>query len=329
MFWRPYVSVAKRRALAAKEATRHAKQGAPLTPVAVGGRAIASTFWGQAWCENLEQYSDFENRLPRGRTYVRNGSVIDLKVERGEVKALVMGSELYRVSVKVKAVPGARWKALCRDCAQGIDSLVELLQGRFAKGVMERICAPGKGLFPAPPELELSCSCPDYASMCKHVAATLYGVGARLDSKPELLFELRGADHGELVRGAGARAVAVNEAPKSARVLEGEGLSEVFGIELAEASAESRGAEGGDEAPAAPVKRKVASAAKAPVRPRGRAKAQELGGKPGGRAPPRGKPKKSASERGDGNPAAIAEVTKRLDALARTYGGVGARRRGR
>ena len=168
------------------------KKGQSVSPVIIEGRAIVKTFWGRAWCENLERYSDFANRLPRGRTYVRNGSVIDLQIAPGEIKALVSGSEIYKVAVKVSPVSKARWQSICTDCAGAVDSLIELLQGRFSKGVMERVCRQKSGLFPSPDEIKLSCSCPDGADMCKHVAAALYGVGARFDEKPRLLFTLRG-----------------------------------------------------------------------------------------------------------------------------------------
>ena len=161
------------------------------------GAPLPRTFWGKAWCENLESYRDYENRLPRGRTYVRNGSVVDLQIAPLEVTAMVSGSELYTVKISIKAMPKAQWQSLCRDCAGGIDSLVELLQGRFSKGVMERLCRQDNGLFPKPSEIRFSCSCPDSASMCKHVAAVLYGVGSRLDEQPELLFRLRAVDHSE------------------------------------------------------------------------------------------------------------------------------------
>ena len=189
--WKSYVPVAKRRQHAALCIKKLAKKGMAVAPVIVEGRTIARTFWGKSWCENLERYSDYESRLPRGRTYVRNGSVVDLKIARGEIAAMVSGSEVYTVRIAIKAASPSVWKALCEDCAGSIDSLVELLQGRFSKGVMERVCLPGKGLFPTPEEIKLSCSCPDWADMCKHVAAVLYGVGARLDASPELLFILR------------------------------------------------------------------------------------------------------------------------------------------
>jgi hypothetical protein len=231
--WRPYVPVGLRRAKAAREMAKLQKKGHPVSPVRIEGRTIAKTFWGRSWCENLERYSDFSNRLPRGRTYLRNGSVVDLQVTPGAVSARVSGSSLYRVEVKVSSVPKARWRALCKDCSSGIDSLVELLQGRFSKGVMERICRQKTGLFPSPAKIEFSCSCPDWASMCKHVAAVLYGVGARLDARPELLFALRKVDEKDLIARAGVGVALVKKGPAAGKLLEVDGLSELFGIELA------------------------------------------------------------------------------------------------
>lgn len=230
--FKPYVPVAERRRQAAREMEKRKKKGHAVSPVVIEGRAISRTFWGKAWCDNLERYSDFANRLPRGRTYVRNGSVVDLQISPGEVKALVSGSEIYEVAVKVSAVPKARWSSICGDCAGAIDSLVELLQGRFSTGVMERICQQKTGLFPAPAELEFSCSCPDWASMCKHVAAVFYGIGARLDEKPELLFELRKVDEKDLIAKAGKGLPLAKKGPAEERVLAADGLSELFGLEM-------------------------------------------------------------------------------------------------
>lgn len=232
--WKPYVSAAERRKKAEKAAARAKKANANLSPVTASRGAIAKTFWGKAWCDNLERYSDYANRLPRGRTYVRNGSVIDLKVTEGEVQAQVVGSSLYKVAVSVIAVPGKRWQSISADCAGSIDSLVELLQGRLSKAVMERICTPNTGLFPAPQEIRFSCSCPDWASMCKHVAAVLYGVGARLDEQPELIFTLRRVDAKDLVTQAGAGLPKSKQAPTAGKVLEEALLADVFGIEMAD-----------------------------------------------------------------------------------------------
>jgi uncharacterized Zn finger protein len=242
--WRPYVSAAERRRQAASEMAKLKKKGHPVSPVVVDGRAIVKTFWGKAWCENLERYSDFENRLPRGRTYVRNGSVIDLQIAPGEIKALVSGSEIYKVKVKVAPVAKARWQSICKDCAGAIESLIELLQGRFSKGVMERVCRQKTGLFPSPDEIQLSCSCPDWADMCKHVAAVLYGIGARLDQQPDLIFRLHNVDEKELIARAGTALPQAKKAPPASKILGGEDLSVLFGLDMAQGTGADSGSRG-------------------------------------------------------------------------------------
>src|SRR5262244_3372193 len=232
--WQPYVSVAEKRRRAEREVAKLKKRGQAIAPVRIEGRTIAKSFWGQSWCTNLERYSDFENRLPRGRTYVRNGSVVDLQIAKGEVHAFVAGSELYKIKIGIAPVKARRWKSICRDCAGSIDSLVELLQGRFAKAVMDRVCRQGDGLFPSPDEIELSCTCPDWADMCKHVAAALYGVGARLDEKPQLLFVLRGVDENELLAGAGDDISLTKAMTATANVLDDSEVAALFGLEMAE-----------------------------------------------------------------------------------------------
>lgn len=255
--WRPYVPVAQRKRQAADQAAKLAKKGQILSPIVIEGRTIARTFWGKSWCENLERYSDYANRLPRGRTYVRNGSVIDLKIARGEVTALVSGSSVYKVKIAIKPVSRTLWTALCKDCAGSIDSLVELLRGHFSTSVMERVCLPKKGLFPSPKDIQLACSCPDWADMCKHVAATLYGVGARLDHSPELLFVLRDVDHKELVSRAGNGAVFTKKPSSSKRIMDGGDVASIFGLEM-EAGEEEKGL-----APARSSSRKKATASSA------------------------------------------------------------------
>ncbi len=236
--FRPYVSVAQRRRKAEAAAKKMAKKGRPLAPINLASRKIAATFWGKAWCDNLESYSDYANRLPRGRSYVRNGSVIDLRITSGKVEALVQGSELYKIAIGFRALPPKRWKEFKACCAGKITNLLDLLQGRLSKEILSDITAHGAGLFPAPGEIELDCSCPDWADMCKHVAAALYGVGARLDEKPDLFFTLRGVDMQELITAASATATApATGVPAGDGALAGADLTEIFGVEIESAPA--------------------------------------------------------------------------------------------
>ena len=230
--WHPYVPVAEKRRLAQVKLAKLRKQGQFLASVTIEGRKIAKSFWGQSWCTNLERYSDYAYRLPRGRSYARNGFVIDLQIAKGTITARVSGSDLYNVKIAIAPVGAANWKAICRDCSGTIDSLVELLQGHLAKGVMDRVCREGDGLFPSPSEIKLSCSCPDWADMCKHVAAALYGIGARLDDQPQLLFVLRGVDEHELLASAGRDVSLTTAAPS--KVLDGGDVAALFGLEMAE-----------------------------------------------------------------------------------------------
>jgi uncharacterized Zn finger protein len=233
--WPKYVPVAERRAEAARAQTAHEKTtGKAMSPVRIDGRTIAESFWGKAWCTNLESYSDYSNRLPRGRTYVRNGSVFHLEIAKGAIHARVQGSSTYTVDIKVAELAPKMWKAIAHESAGEVESLIELLKGKIAKSVMEIVTRKETGLFPKPKQISLSCSCPDYATMCKHVAAVLYGVGARLDASPALLFTLRGVDPMDLVATATSARAAPKAARKGARILESTKLGDVFGIEIDE-----------------------------------------------------------------------------------------------
>ena len=232
-FWPRYVPVAERRAKAERQKERLRKKGEKLDSVVIAGRAIARTFWGKGWCDHLEGHCDFWNRLGRGRDYVRNGSVCDLVIEPGRVRARVAGNDLYRVEIGIKKLPPARWKAIRQASTGRIDSVVELLQGRLSDAVMRVMTHPANGLFPRGNEIEMACSCPDYAVMCKHVAAALYGVGARLDDRPELLFVLRGVDTAELFDEAVESGVVTKTRGRSGpSALEGYDLAEIFGVEI-------------------------------------------------------------------------------------------------
>jgi len=225
--YRPYVPVAARRAQGRRELEKLQAKGHVIEPLgALTHRSkIATSFWGASWCQHLEAFSDYENRLPRGRTYVRHGTIT----------ALVQGSDLYRQTIQVSPLPPKNWKSLQSRCGGRIGSLIELLQGRISGEIMGIVTDPSDGLFPKPREITFSCSCPDWASMCKHIAAVLYGVGARLDSRPELLFTLRGVDHHDLIATAGADATLGASAPTTGsrrRTLDPAHLVDVFGIDL-------------------------------------------------------------------------------------------------
>lgn len=232
----PYISVAERRRRGAAAAAKLAKRtGRPPAPIVIQGRAIATTFWGLAWCKNLEAYSDYANRLPRGRTYARNGSVVDLEITTGRVKALVQGSSLYKIQITFGTLPGPRWNTFKQRSAGRVTNLLDLLQGRLSKEILSDLTQRDTGLFPSPSEIRMSCSCPDSASLCKHLAAVLYGVGARLDHQPELFFTLRGVDVGELIAKVTAEVAGVGAASVGAAGsdgLAGEDLSALFGVDL-------------------------------------------------------------------------------------------------
>jgi uncharacterized Zn finger protein len=228
-----YVSVAERRANAAREMDKLRKKGQVVTPVVIEGRKIATTFWGKAWCDHLESFSDFANRLPRGRTYVRNGSVVDLQILPGGITAHVAGSDLYTVTIDITPLAAPRWAQLRGRCAGEIGSLIDLLKGKLSDGVMRVMTARDDGLFPAPAQIRMDCSCPDYAGMCKHIAAVLYGVGARLDLQPELLFRLRDVDHTELITQAADVSKLTTRSGSKRKTIAADELGDVFGIDIA------------------------------------------------------------------------------------------------
>jgi len=292
--WRPYVPVAQRQANAARQLPRRLGRGVTPEPVTIQGVQISRTFWGQAWCRHLESFSDFSNRLPRGRTYVRNGSVCHLRIGKGKIDALVCGSELYTVVIRVKALPGKLWTDIKRRCAGQIASLLDLLKGRLSDGVMAVVTHRQRGLFPQPGEITMQCSCPDWAVMCKHIAAVLYGVAARLDQAPDLLFALRGVDHEELVQ---AEVTAVPTGKGTGRRLPSGGLEEIFGIELAPVAVANppsgprsafrsrrvaRRARSGSVDPAPPARRREAAAAKPPRSAGPKSPRKRAGAKPPG-----------------------------------------------
>jgi len=232
-----YVSVAEKKAKAANKLKQLKKQMPDIKPVILEGNTLARTWWGKAWNKNLERYADYSNRIGRGRSYVRHGTVLDLKISAGKVTALVQGTRAkpYKVTITIKAISNTNWSVIKKQCEGQLKSLQDLLAGKFPKELAEIFFTEGKGLFPNPQEISFSCSCPDWASMCKHVAATLYGIGARLDEDPSLFFKLREANTEDLI----ARAIKdktgellAKTKTKSNRVIDDADLSDIFGIDM-------------------------------------------------------------------------------------------------
>jgi len=226
------LTVGEQRQAARKKSRELEKSGEMLEPLPdrSEGRQLVKTFWGKAWCQHLESFSDYANRLGRGRSYARNGQVIHLGIEPGFIYAMVMGSELYEIMIRIEPLPKGKWESIQKACRGKIASLVALLRGEISDEVMQVVANRETGLFPSPKEIRLDCNCPDYADLCKHLAAVLYGVGIRLDEKPELLFVLRGVDHEELL--VVEKAAEMTRGRKGRKRLNAAGVKAIFGIEL-------------------------------------------------------------------------------------------------
>jgi uncharacterized Zn finger protein len=237
-YYLEYVTKAEREKMAQKTIEKLKKKGkAELAPVIITGRQLARTWWGKAWNDNLERYSDYSNRIGRGRSYVRNGAVLDLKIEQGIIKALVQGSikKPYEVEITIRPLSPEVWEKIRIACEGKIESLPELIDGKFPPGLSELFTAQGSGLFPAPKEISFKCSCPDWAVMCKHVAAVLYGIGARLDEDPTLFFTLRAVDIHDLISKAiqsKTQTMLSKSGATSRRILEDADIASMFGVEV-------------------------------------------------------------------------------------------------
>lgn len=233
MSWYQYDDRRETKADVQRDIERRKERGEEFEQLALTakGANIASTFWGRAWCRQLQTYQDYESRLPRGRSYLREGNVYNLTIEPGLITAIVAGSALYDVSVRIAALPKSDWEVLKEDCAGQVGSLLDLLAGRLGDNVLQTVTDPDRGLFPKSSDLRFSCTCPDWADMCKHVSAVLYGVGAKLDTAPDLFFVLRSVDPTELLSGTTQETLGTIDSTDAALV--GEDLSALFGIELA------------------------------------------------------------------------------------------------
>lgn len=211
------------------------KSGKAMEPVLILGREIAKTWWGKAWCDNLERYADYQNRIGRGKSYVRAGAVIDLKMEGGEINARVQGSRKtpYKIEVSIAPMPETRYRAALKSLGNRIENLEALVNGDFPLDMKSLFTDPKIGLFPNPREIHFTCSCPDWADMCKHVAAVLYGIGSRLDQNPLLFFNMRGIDVGDFIQRSveeKLRSMLKNADTNSPRIIKDQALEDIFGV---------------------------------------------------------------------------------------------------
>ena len=227
----PYISVAQRRDHAQAQLKGLLQKDLDVHPIQIESRTIANTFWGKAWCKNLENYSDYENRIPRGRSYLRHGSVLDLRISKGLITGMVAGSHVYDTLITIQKLKPENWERLVQSCIGEIGSVIDLLQGHLSDSVMKIMTQKTTGLFPNENEIAMQCTCPDGAYMCKHLAAMLYGVGARLDRAPELLFLLRQVEYADLITAA-SKMPGILEGKQSENTLEDSELSDVFGIDI-------------------------------------------------------------------------------------------------
>ena len=230
----PTTSELKQKSEASRKSAE--KKGKVLEPVVIRGRSIANSWWGQAWCANLERYADFESRLGRGKRYVKTGAVIDMKIGKGKIQAKVQGTRKtpYKVDIRISPLSEERCQEILGKCGQRVETLEKLLAGDFPVELQE-LFTERNGLFPSPREISFSCSCPDWALMCKHVAAVLYGIGARLDENPSLFFELRGIEVGRFIDVAIANRVELmlkNVGRQSTRIISDKAIRELFGVGL-------------------------------------------------------------------------------------------------
>ena len=228
-----YTTMDDLKRLAKKSTERLTKKGLILEPVHLVGNKIAKNWWGISWIDNLEKYSDYINRLPRGKKYLKSDCILDLKIKKGRIDAIVQGSSSkpYEVCVHIKVLNKEKIEDIVQLCENKIESIENLINGKFPDTLKE-VFIGKNGLFPSPNEIEFDCSCPDYASLCKHVASVLYAIGAKFDTDPRLFFELRGIDVNQFIKKAVDNSIEklLVEKKKSERVIAEEDMDRLFGI---------------------------------------------------------------------------------------------------
>ena len=253
----PSVSELRRRAeVSVSSARRKGQIMEPAIPQTRSG-PVCQSWWGQAWCQNLERYADYSTRLERGRRYIRSGTVLDLKIRKGRIEARVQGSRRapYKVEIRISPLSEEKCQMILEKCGRRIRTMEDLIYGRFPEELKE-LFTQEDGLFPRPTEISFMCSCPDWALMCKHVAAAMYGVGLRLDENPFYFFELRGVEVDRFIDVAldnKVERMLDNASVMTSRIMETDDLMDLFGVlgpEAAFPALGERAAEEQDHVPA-------------------------------------------------------------------------------
>ena len=233
-FEQPSAEELRRRADASiKQAVKKGQNPEPVIPERLRGD-ICTSWWGKAWCENLERYADFASRIERGKRYVRSGTVVDLKIVKGKVTARVQGSRKtpYKVEIRISPLSEEKCQSIIEKCGRKISNLERLIDGEFPEELKDLFIGED-GLFPTPREISFTCSCPDWALMCKHVAAAMYGIGVRFDENPFFFFHLRGIDVDRFIDVAlesRVESMLENADCPSQRIIEDADLTSLFGI---------------------------------------------------------------------------------------------------
>lgn len=163
--------------------------------------AIGETWWSKRWISVLESFN-MGTRLTRGRSYARQGQVISIDVELGQVKAKVQGSmpKPYNVKIGLQPLSSQDWEKVIEAMASQALFAAKLLAGEMPQNIEEAFGAVHLSLFPTSlKDLDTKCSCPDYANPCKHIAAVYYLLAERFDEDPFLIFKLRGRTKEQII----------------------------------------------------------------------------------------------------------------------------------
>ena len=189
--FQPRLKAADLKKLAAMRLAELQAEGQELHPVVNSSRKLATHFWGSAWMKQLALCESGGMCLAPGRTLLRHGCVLDMRISRGCITALVSADELYEVELHLTPLEGEQLESLTLSCGNHINSLLSLLEGKVDTSVLEQLCHPENGILPTPQDWKMHCTCPDWAEPCPHAAAAIYAAGCLIDADPKLLFTLR------------------------------------------------------------------------------------------------------------------------------------------